>query len=153
MIRDLYAVWDSHYHLEQRRKEEEQEVEEEHRLSLRSIAEVIDDRLTGQADASPTAPEVAVITTDGRVRMYDCNGTGKAGSAKHPPNNTMCQLLPRRQTVAGWNRGRGAFRLGICKWPLEDHGQTGCRVCRQGRMARWGQEGDMGEVRGVLWGW
>lgn len=70
MIRTLYDFTDAQVNFKKRIKERQ----EEERLLLEPAVEVRDPNLTSLGCGSPVAPEIAAITGDGGIRMYDMAG-------------------------------------------------------------------------------
>jgi TolA-binding protein len=68
---------------EQRAERIEQQQREDKALGLERIREVADEGLTSLGCVNPAAAEFAVITSDGRLRIFD--GQGKAGKEFQQP--------------------------------------------------------------------
>jgi len=81
MIRTLYEVADSEINFEANKKKVEakrqarkEEDKKEERLLLQTVVEISDPNLTSLSCGSPVSPEIAVVTGDGGIRIYDTAG-------------------------------------------------------------------------------
>jgi len=70
MLRTLYEFADSEMHFEDKKRTQE----EDKKLLLTTVCEITDSNLTSLGAPNPSAPEFAVITGDGRVRVYEAHG-------------------------------------------------------------------------------
>lgn len=94
MIRTLYEFADSQIDFEQKKKERQ----EEERLRLEPAVEIRDPNLTSLGCGSPVSAEIATITGDGGLRIYDTAGRitqylmrrGETITALHIPRTDNC---------------------------------------------------------------
>ena len=112
MIRTLYDFADSQIDFDGKKKERQ----EEEGLLLKPIVEIQDANLTSLGCCNPNLPEIAVITGDGGIRIYDTAGQivrhlkrrGDVITAvAYSPDGKMLLVGTKAGAVLAWNFSAG----------------------------------------------